>query len=91
MIIIIQKIFRAPIYHTKWEHRALYNNTNDRHRQTDRHPPTHPPPPHTHIHTLEHTLARAHARAYTHTHTHTHTLKQHSRCAYLAVFLAPRT
>ena len=28
VIIIIKRISRAPIYHTRWEHRALYNNTN---------------------------------------------------------------
>ena len=28
IIIIIKRISRAPIYHTKWQHRALYNNTN---------------------------------------------------------------
>ena len=27
IIIIIKRISRAPIYHTGWEHRALYNNT----------------------------------------------------------------
>ena len=27
-----------PIYRTRWEHRVLYNNTNDRHSP---HPPTH--------------------------------------------------
>ena len=38
IIIIIKRISRAPIYCTRWEHRALYNNINDRHwnRQTDR-------------------------------------------------------
>ena len=35
IIIIIKRISRAPIYHTRWQHRALYNNTN-------------PPAPHTH-------------------------------------------
>ena len=25
IIIIIKRISRAPIYHTKWQHRALYN------------------------------------------------------------------
>ena len=37
---IIKRISRAPIYYARWEDRALYNNTNDRHkhkhRQTDR-------------------------------------------------------
>ena len=27
IIIIIKRISRAPFYHTRWEHRALYNNT----------------------------------------------------------------
>ena len=30
-IIIIKRISRAPVYHTRWEHRALYKNTNNRH------------------------------------------------------------
>ena len=30
-ILIIKRISRAPVYHTKWEHKVLYNNTNDRH------------------------------------------------------------
>ena len=29
IIIIIKRISRAPIYRTRWEHRALYNNTNN--------------------------------------------------------------
>ena len=28
IIIIIKRISRAPIYHTRWHHRALYNNTD---------------------------------------------------------------
>ena len=28
IIIIIKRMTRAPIYHTRWEHRALYNNTH---------------------------------------------------------------
>ena len=28
IIIIIKRTSRAPIYHTRWEHRALYNNTH---------------------------------------------------------------
>ena len=40
IIIIIKRISRAPIYHTRWQHRALYNNTN---------PATHT---HTHTHTV---------------------------------------
>ena len=34
IIIIIKRISRAPIYHTKWQHRALYNNTNHTHAHT---------------------------------------------------------
>ena len=30
-ILIIKRISRGPVYHTKWEHKVLYNNTNDRH------------------------------------------------------------
>ena len=26
IIIIIKRVSRAPIYHRKWQHRALYNN-----------------------------------------------------------------
>ena len=32
--IIIKRISRVPIYHTRWEHRVLYNNTNDTHTHT---------------------------------------------------------
>ena len=45
IIIIIKRISRAPIYHTKWQHRALYNNTNHTHAHT-----------HTHTHTHTHIL-----------------------------------
>ena len=34
IIIIIKRISRAPIYRTRRELRALYNNTNDRHNGT---------------------------------------------------------
>ena len=44
IIIIIKRISRAPIYHTKWQHRALYNNTNHTHAHT-----------HTHTHTQRRT------------------------------------
>ena len=33
-MIIIKTISRAPIYHTRWQHRALYNNTNYTHTHT---------------------------------------------------------
>ena len=41
--IIMKRISRAPIYHTRWEHRALYNNTNNLHIKlmTDTHTHTH--------------------------------------------------
>ena len=39
IIMIIKRISRAPLYHTRWEHRALYNNTNDRHRHAHTHVP----------------------------------------------------
>ena len=56
--IIIKRISRAPIYHTRWQHRALYNNTN--HTLT-----------HTHICIHTHTHARMHTHTHRHTHTHT--------------------
>ena len=34
VIIIIKRISRAPIYHTRWQHRVLYNNTNHTHTHT---------------------------------------------------------
>ena len=34
IIIIIKRISRALIYHTRWQHRALYNNTNHTHTHT---------------------------------------------------------
>ena len=34
IIISIKRISRAPIYRTRWEHRALYNNTNHTHAHT---------------------------------------------------------
>ena len=39
-LIIIKRISRAPIYHTSWEHRALYNNTHT-HTHTHAHARTH--------------------------------------------------
>ena len=66
--IIIKRISRAPIYHTRWQHRALYNNTN--HTQTHTHTCTHARTrTHTHTHTCTHACTCA--RAHTHTHTHT--------------------
>ena len=46
---IIKNISRAPICRTRWEHGALYNNTNNTHSHT-----------HTHTHTCTHTHARTH-------------------------------
>ena len=46
IIRIIKRISRAPIDHTMWQHRALYNNTIHTHTHTHTH--THP---HTHTHT----------------------------------------
>ena len=40
-IIIIKRISRAPIYHTRWQHRVLYNNTNHTHTRTRTHTHTH--------------------------------------------------
>ena len=37
IIIVIKRISRAPIYHTRWQHRALYNNTNHTHTHTHTH------------------------------------------------------
>ena len=37
IIIIIKRISRAPIYHTRWQHKALYNNTNHTHTHTHTH------------------------------------------------------
>ena len=31
LMVIMKTISRVPIYRTRWEHRALYNNTNDTH------------------------------------------------------------
>ena len=36
IIIILKRISRAPIYHTRWQHRALYN-TNHTHTHTHTH------------------------------------------------------
>ena len=62
MMMIIKRIFRAPIYGTRWEHRALYNNTDNRQTHT-----------HTDAHARARTHARTHARARAHTHTHRRT------------------
>ena len=71
-IIIIKRISRAPIYHTRWQHRALYNNTNHTHTHTC-----------THARTRKHALMRArthtHAHARTHARTHTRTHRHRHR------------
>ena len=41
IIIIIKRISRAPFYHTRWQHMALYNNTNHTHTHTHPHARTH--------------------------------------------------
>ena len=46
IIIIINRISRVPIYHTRWEHRALYNSTHNTHAHTHRRT-------HTHTHVLD--------------------------------------
>ena len=51
IIIIIKRISGAPIYHTRWEHRALYNNTNHTHTCMQAHT-------HAHIHTHTHAQCR---------------------------------
>ena len=53
-IIIIKRISRAPIYHTRWQHKALYDNTNHTHIHAR-----------THARARAHT--RTHARTHTHT------------------------
>ena len=57
-MMVIKRIFRAPIYGTRWEHRALHNNTDNRQTQT-----------YTDAHGAR-THARARARAHTHTDAH---------------------
>ena len=34
---IIKRISRAPVYCTRWEHRVLYDNTNNKHTHTYTH------------------------------------------------------
>ena len=46
VVVVIIKISRAPIYRTRWELRAFYNNTNNTHTR-----PHARPPAHTHTHT----------------------------------------
>ena len=37
IIIMIKRIPRVPIYRTRWEHRALYQNTNNTHMHARTH------------------------------------------------------
>ena len=37
IIIIKKRISRAPVYHTRWERMAFYNNTNNTHSHTHAH------------------------------------------------------
>ena len=57
--IIIKRISRAPMYCTRWEHRALYSNTKNTHIQAC-------------THASMHARACTHTHTRTHTHTHTH-------------------
>ena len=41
LIIITKRISRGPIYHTRWQHRVLYNNTNHTHTHARTHARTH--------------------------------------------------
>ena len=70
IIIIIKRISRAPIYHTKWQHRALYNNTNHTHAHT--HTYTHTRT-HAHTYTLPHAYRPTHTYAYPLIRTRAHT------------------
>ena len=72
--LIINRMSRAPIYHTRWQHwqGAYYNTT---HTQAPTH--THMTLAHTHTHTDTHTHTHA---ARTHARTHTHTDTAHTQC-----------
>ena len=87
IIIIIKRISGAPVYRTRWEHRALYSNTRTHtharthartHAHTDTDTDTHTltlslSHTHTHIHTHTLSLSLSLSLSLTHTHTHTHT------------------
>ena len=81
IIIIIKRISGAPVYRTRWEHRALYSNTRTHthartHTQTQTHTHTHTHTlshTHTHTHTHTHSLSLSLSLTHTHTHSHTHT------------------
>ena len=68
--IIIMGISVASIYRTRWECRALYNNTNNTQTHTYKHMRTQTQAcQHECMHT--HTYTHAHTHAHAHTHTHT--------------------
>ena len=52
-IIIVKRTSRTPVYRTRWEHRALYENTSNTHSHPHPHPPSHHHP-HTHMHVRAH-------------------------------------
>ena len=67
--IIIMGISVASIYRTRWECRALYNNTNNTQTHTYKHMRTQTQAcQHECMHT--HTYTHAHTHAHAHTHTH---------------------
>ena len=68
LIIIIKGISRELFCHTRWEYRALYNNTNNTHACMQRHVCAH-----IHTCTCTRTHTCTHTYACTHTHTHAHT------------------
>ena len=61
----------APIYRTRWERRALYNNTSNALSLTHTHARTH-----ARSHARTRTLARTHTNSRTHARTHT---QRHAR------------
>ena len=70
VIKLIKGISVVPIKHTRWELKALYNNTRTHtYMYARKHTCTHT---HTHLHALVHAHTHTHTHAYTHTHTHTH-------------------
>ena len=52
IIIIMKKICTAPIFHTEWKHRTLYNSNRNTYTHTHAHTQTHAHA-HTHTHTTE--------------------------------------
>ena len=84
-MLMMKGISVAPIYRTRWERRALYNNTSNALSLTHTHARTHARThaharSHAHTHKLTHARTHAHTEARTHAHTHTHThTHTHSR------------